>query len=616
MGNSKSFWGTVDSFLTKIRKIFLNIVTVIVFLFITIGIVGSFGAMFENEQTIDKEDKVLWFKPTGVVVDTSTAEAASFESILNDSSVEQHQLEDLLKVLYAAADDKDLAAVYINVSELGMYYSSAFKLAEAVKKISESEKDVIAYAMEYDNTSYLISSQADRVFLNSMGGVSAVGFSRKREYYKDLYENLRINYHVFVAGDYKTGPEPFTRTDMSEEDKLAWREFADPLWNSMTDMMENARDLDEGFMQYYGDNLFELLKLKANEQSGEINAYSNALLAKDLNLVDELVTEESLRKWFYENYPNEDGNEYEFPDSIGIYDYLGLIDEEIEESDNKIAIVNIEGTITTGEAAFNIAGSDTIVKNIREATKNKSVKALVIRVNSPGGSVYASELITNALDEFKDSNRPIITSMGDIAASGGVWVTSRSEKIYAENETLTGSIGVYGMIPTIEGIYDWAGISVDGISSTKAGEWDPRLNMPQDVKSSIQAGIDEIYKKFVTKVSENRDMSYEEVHKIAKGRIWSGEQALQIGLVDEIGDINDAISYAAEILELDDYQAITYKKELDPFEIFIAEFLDNLDIDLGINKNLIDILDSKYKFIDLDKDLTTAVYCFVCDEIK
>ena len=616
MSETKTFWGTVDSFLTKIRKIFLNIITVIVFLFITVGILGIFGAMFEDEQTVDKKDKVLWFKPIGVVVDTSTAEVASFESILNDSSVEQHQLEDLLKVLNAAANDEDLSAVYINVSELGMYSSSAFKLAEAVKKISESEKDVIAYAIEYDNTSYLISSQANKVFLNSSGEVNATGFSRKREYYKDLFNNLKINYHVFVAGDFKSGPEPYTRTNMSEEDKLAWREFTDPLWNSMTDMMENARNLDAGFMQYYGDNLFELLKLKADEQSGETNAYSNALLAKDLNLVDELVTEESLRKWFYENYPNENDNEYEFPDSIGIYDYLGLIDEEIEESDNKIAVVNIEGTITTGEAAFNIAGSDTIVKNIREATKNKSVKALVLRVNSPGGSVYASELITNALDEFKDSNRPIITSMGDIAASGGVWVTTRSEKIYAENETLTGSIGVYGMIPTIEGIYDWAGISVDGVSSTKAGEWDPRFNMPQDVKSSIQAGVDETYKKFVTKVSENRDMSYEEVHKIAKGRIWSGEQALQIGLVDEIGDINDAISYAAEILELDDYQAITYKKELDPFEIFIAEFLDNLDIDLGINKNLINILDSKYKFIDLDKDLTTAVYCFVCDEIK
>jgi protease-4 len=616
MSKTKTFWGTVDSFLTKIRKIFLNIITVIVFLFITIGIVGSFGSLFEEEQTVDKEGKVLWFEPTGVVVDTSTAEAASFESILNDSSVEQHQLEDLLKVLNAAANDEDLSAVYINVSELGMYYSSAFKLAEAVRKITESEKDVIAYAMEYNNASYLISSQADRVFLNSMGGVSAVGFSRKREYYKDLYENLRINYHVFVAGDFKTGPEPFTRTDMSEEDKLAWRDFADPLWNSMTDMMENARNLDVGFMQYYGDNLFELLKLKANEQNGEANAYSNALLAKDLNLVDELVTEESLQKWFNENYAKENDNEYEFPDSIGIYDYLGLIDEEIEESDNKIAIINIEGVITTGEVAYGVAGSDTIVNNIRKAIKDDSVKALVLRVNSPGGDVYASELITNALDEFKLSGRPIITSMGDIAASGGVWVTTRSEKIYAENETLTGSIGVYGMIPTIEGIYDWAGISVDGISSTKAGEWDPRLNMPEDVKSSIQASVDEVYKKFVSKVSENREMSYEEVHAIAKGRIWSGEQALQIGLVDEIGNINDAIFYAAEILELDDYQKVTYKKELDPFEIFVADILDDLDINLGINKNLINFLDSKYKFIDLNKDITTAVYCFICDEIK
>jgi len=616
MDKTKTFWGTVDSFLTRIRKIFLNIVTVIVFLFITIGIVGSFGAMFEDEQTIDKEDKVLWFKPTGFVVDTSTAEAASFESILNDTSVEQHQLEDLLKVLYAAADDEDLAAVYINVSELGMYYSSAFKLAEAVKKIRDSEKDVIAYALGYDNASYLISSQANKVFLNSMGEVSATGFSRKREYYKDLFNNLKINYHVFVAGDFKSGPEPYTRTNMSEEDKLAWREFADPLWQKMTLMIEEARNLESGFMQNYGDNLWNLLKLKADEQTGQSLAFSNALLAKELNLVDELVTEESLREWFYENYPNADENKYEFPDSIGIYDYLSLIDDDNSESDNKIAIINIEGAIMTGEVAYGVAGSDTIVNNIRKATKDNSVKALVLRVNSPGGDVYASELITNALDEFRFSNRPIITSMGDIAASGGVWVTTRSEKIYAENQTLTGSIGVYGIIPTLDGIYDWAGITVDGISSTKAGEWDSRFDMPDYVKATIQSGVDEVYKKFVTKVSENRDMSYEEVHEIAKGRIWSGEQALQIGLIDEIGNINDAISYAAEILELDDYKTVTYKKELDPIEIFIAEFLDNLDIKLGINKNLINILDSKYKFINPYKDLTTAVYCFVCDEIK
>jgi len=616
MSTKKSFWGTLDSFLTKIRKIFLNAVTIIFFLFITLGILGSFGALFEEEETIDKQGKVLWFKPTGVVVDAITSEGVTIESIINDTSVEQHQLEDLLKVLYAAAEDEDLAAVYINVSELGMYYSSAFKLADAVAKIKKSGKEVIAYALEYNNTAYLISSQANKVFLNSMGGVSAVGFSRKREYYKDLYNNLKINYHVFVAGDFKTGPEPFTRTNMSEEDKLAWQEFADPMWKKMTDMIENARNLETGFMQSYGDNLFNLLKAKADKQTGKANAYSNALLAKDLNLVDELVTEESLRKWFYENYPNLDEDEYEFPDSIGIYDYLGLIDDDDDKSDNKIAIINIEGAIMTGEAGFNIAGSDTIVQNIRKASKDKSVKALVLRVNSPGGDVYASELITNALDEFKISGRPIITSMGDIAASGGVWVTTRSNKIYAENETLTGSIGVYGMIPTIEGIYDWAGIAVDGISSTKAGEWDPRFNMPDEVKSSIQASIDEVYKKFVTKVSENRNMNYEDIHEIAKGRIWSGTQALKIGLVDEIGDINDAISYAAEAAELDDFEKVSYKRELDPFELFLSELLEGLDVNLGINKNLINILDTRYKFINPDKDLTIAAYCFACDEIK
>ena len=322
MSETKTFWGTVDSFLTKIRKIFLNIATVIVFLFITIGILASFGAMFEDEQAIDKKDKVLWFKPIGVVVDTSTAEAATFESILNDSSVEQHQLEDLLKVLNAAANDEDLSAVYINVSELGMYYSSAFKLAEAVKKIRDSEIEVIAYALGYNNASYLISSQANKVFLNSMGEVNATGFSRKREYYKDLYNNLKINYHVFVAGDFKSGPEPYTRTNMSEEDKLAWREFADPLWKKMTFMIEEARDLDNGFIQNYGDNLWNLLQTKAEAQTGESFAFSNALLAKEYNLVDDLVTEESLRQWFYENYPNSNENEYEFPDSIGIYDCL------------------------------------------------------------------------------------------------------------------------------------------------------------------------------------------------------------------------------------------------------------------------------------------------------
>ena len=214
-----------------------------------------------------------------------------------------------------------------------------------------------------------------------------------------------------------------------------------------------------------------------------------------------VVSREELRHWMYKQFPNENNDKNELPDSISIYEYLSLVDEEQNSSENKIAIVNVEGTIVTGEASYNVAGSDTIVKNIRNAIKDTSVKALVLRVNSPGGDVWASELITNALDEFKSSGRPIVTSMGDIAASGGVWVTTLSDEIWAKNETITGSIGVYGIIPTLDGIYEWAGIQVDGVTSTKAGEWDERLPMPEYVTKAIQASIDHTYDKFVSKVA-------------------------------------------------------------------------------------------------------------------
>ena len=257
-----------------------------------------------------------------------------------------------------------------------------------------------------------------------------------------------------------------------------------------------------------------------------------------------------------------------------------------------------------------------MIKNIRNAIKDDSVKALVLRVNSPGGRVWASELITNALDEFKSTGRPIVTSMGDIAASGGVWVTTYSDEIWAKEETLTGSIGVYGIVPTLDGIYDWAGIQVDGISSTKAGEWDERLAMPSYVTESIHASIDHTYDKFVSKVAENRGMAYKEVLSIAGGRIWSGEKALQLGLVDKIGDLKDAIDSAAQFADINDYKIVSYEKEMDPFEMFLNELLNDLNSRIEINNNLQALnqfLDARYEFINPDEKINKAVYCFECE---
>ena len=610
MSKSNSIWKQADSFLAMTRKILVNGVTAIVLIALTFSFLGGIFASFGESGEVTVENKVLWFKPIGVVVDTEVVSSnnVSIEGLLNGgSSAEQYELQDLLDVLNAAATDDGLSAVYVNVSELGMYWASAFKIAEAVKNVKDSGKRVIAYAEGYGNNAYLISSQASEVLVNEYGAVEAFGFSRKREYYVDLYKNIKLNYNVFTAGDFKSGPEPYTRDSMSENDKIAWNAFAEPMWEKMTSMMESGRKLSKGTIQDYGDNAHVLFT--ENPEAAQV--------ALNLGLVDKVVTREEIRNYMFEQFPNEEDDKYAFPDSISIYDYLDTIEADASKSSNKIAIVNIEGAIMTGEAAYGIAGSDTIVKNIQSATKDEDIKAMVLRVNSPGGDVWASELITNALEEFKNTGRPVVTSMGDVAASGGVWVTTNSDEIWAEEDTLTGSIGVYGIIPTMDGLYDWAGISVDGVSSTKAGEWDAREAMPDYVKNMIQSNIDNIYKKFVTKVAENRDMAYVDVLPIAGGRIWSGVKALELGLVDKIGDLEDALSSAANMAEIEDYSVKTYRKELDPIDIFLQEILENIDYQVKVDPNLKILLDttSKYSKIISLEDENIMAYCFECDAI-
>ena len=608
MSEKKSIWGKADSFLSLARKIIVNGATALVLVVLTFSILGGIGSAFGGSDEIETKDKILWFKPVGVVVDSEVLGSGSIDlnTILGGgSTAQQYELQDLLDVLNNAATDDDLAAVYVNVSELGMYWASSFKLAEAVKNLKDSGKRVIAYSESYGNSSYLISSQANDILINEYGVVEAFGFSRKREYYKDFYKNVKLNYNIFTAGDFKSGPEPYTRDSMSENDKLTWNEFASPMWSKMTGMMEEGRDLPAGTIQNYGDNAYAMMAKQPEP----------ALTALELGLVDMVVTREGIRAWMFEQYPNKENDKYAFPDSISIYDYLSTIEEKESSSKNNIAIINIEGAIMTGEAAYGVAGSDTIVENIQSATQDKSVKAMVLRVNSPGGDVWASELITNALNEFKDTGRPIVSSMGDVAASGGVWVTTNSDEIWAEEDTLTGSIGVYGIIPTMDGLYDFAGIKVDGISSTKAAEWDAREAMPEYITKAIQANIDNTYFKFVSKVANNRGMSYEEVLPIAGGRIWAGYKAVELGLVDYIGDLDDAIDSAASKANLEDFTIKTYKKAMEPLDVFISQILENVNIDINVDprlKLLNSTLDKHFKIIDPNKK-NVLVYCFDCE---
>ena len=608
MEKAKSIITFVDNLLGKFRRVFLNIFTVLLLMLITVGIFGSLGSLFESDE-IETEDQILYLEPNGVIVDKAINRNDPFEEFeIFGSSTNQIELENILKVINNAGTDDDLKAIYLDVDGLRAYYTSALKIADALYKARENGKEIIAYTSGLGTTNYLIASQANEVILekDAYGSVAPFGFSRVRQYQKDFFENIKVDMNVYAAGDFKSGPEGFTRNDMSETDRLAWVEFVTPVWEKYKAMMETGRGFDPGTIQYIGDN-YHLL---ATENGGDDNETALAT-----GLVDKLMTKQEIRNYMIEKFGSEE--DYEWPEGITGREYLSTLkDEEISrkqqraQDKNKIAVIHVEGAIVTGGIDFNTAGSGGIVKNINKARDDESVKGIILRVNSPGGDVYASSMITNALEEFQSTGRPVYTSMGDIAASGGVWVTTTSEEIWAEDTTLTGSIGVYSIIPDVSPLENWAGINYDGVSMTKAGDiYDLSRGMNEELNKQFRENTENFYREFVTKVAENREMEYSEVLKFAGGRIWRGDTALELGLVDKLGSLDDAIDSMVTKLELEDYKVFSYNPEVEfefDFNLLIQNKLPSQIQDLlneisGLNRMLLS-----------GEDRYIVAYCFDC----
>ncbi len=608
MEKAKSIITFVDNLLGKFRRVFLNIFTVLLLMLITLGIFGSLGSLFESDE-IETEDQILYLEPNGVIVDKAINRNDPFEEFeIFGSSTNQIELGNILKVINNAGTDDDLKAIYLDVDGLRAYYTSALKIADALYKARENGKEIIAYTSGLGTTNYLIASQANEVILekDAYGSVTPFGFSRVRQYQKDFFENIKVDMNVYAAGDFKSGPEGYTRNDMSETDRLAWVEFVTPVWEKYKAMMEIGRGFDSGTIQYIGDNYHIL----ATENGGDDNETALAV-----GLVDKLMTKQEIRNYMIEKFGSDD--DYEWPEGITGKEYLSTLeDEKISKKQqraqdkNKIAIIHVEGAIVTGGIDFNTAGSGGIVKNINKARDDKNVKGIILRVNSPGGDVYASSMITNALEEFQSTGRPVFTSMGDIAASGGVWVTTTSEEIWAEDTTLTGSIGVYSIVPDVSPLENWAGINYDGVSMTKAGDiYDLSRGMNEELNKQFRENTENFYKEFVTKVAENRKMEYSEVLKFAGGRIWRGDTALELGLVDKLGSLDDAIDSMVTKLELEDYKVFSYNTEVEfefDFNLLIQNKLPSQIQDLlneisGLNRMLLS-----------GEDRYVVAYCFDC----
>ena len=605
----------MENYLNKFRRVFVALVTLGILLFVTFGLLGGIAGLFAGDEEIDTTDQVLYFELSGVIVDqpqTGTPDPLTIILGGGDNPT-SYALRDVLRVLESIAEDENLKAVYLDVDNLSMGPTSALAIADAIKNITDSGVRVISYTDGLATGGYLLASQASELYLNTHSylGIDAAGFSRKREYMKDFYNNIMIDYEIFVAGDFKSGPEPYTRTNMSENDKIAWNAFADPLWNRYKNTMESGRDLEAGVIQSYGDN-FDIL---SNNENGDMPR-----VALNLGLVDGLMTHQEIRNYmiaeFGNGVKNKDLDEDEWPQGISYDEYLSTLDDTYnEDAEDLIAIINVEGVIMTGQEAPGTAGSDSIVEKINKAKHNDDVKAMILRVNSPGGDVYASELITNALADFKSTEREVYVSMGDIAASGGVWVTTNSTEIWAEETTLTGSIGVYSIIPTLGRALDWAGVNIDGVSSTKMGEWDPSQPMPDYIKKYFQSSVDGMYENFVSTVASNRGMEYDDLLKIAGGRIWAGNKAQELGLVDSIGSLEDVIKHVAEVNELEDYKVKYFTRDLEPWEIFL-EISRNANIKLPYSATrelLLQELNAFEQLVKQDGKFKPISYCSECE---
>ena len=627
----------VDNLLRRFRKIIVNSITAFFLLMITIGVFSSIVSLFDSDE-IETKDKILYLEPKGVIVDKAITRDDPFEEFeFFGSSTNQIELDDILKIIDSAGVDDNLKAIYLDVDGLRAYYTSALKIADALHKARENGKEIVAYTSGLGTTGYLLASQANEVVLerDSYGSIRPFGFSRIRQYQKDFYKNIKINVNVYAAGDFKSGPEGYTRNDMSETDKLAWLEFVTPIWEKYKRLMEAGRGFETGKVQYIGDNYHLLV----SENGGNDNETALAI-----GLVDKLMTKQEIRNYLIEKYGNEEEGEedkegeeedkeekgdkeeegeaeekekeYERPEGISGKEYLSTLKgEDIDtkkrkaQLKNKIAVIHVEGAIVTGNIGFNTAGSDGIVKNINKARDDKNVKGIVLRVNSPGGDVYASSMITNALEEFQSTGRPVITSMGDIAASGGVWVTTTSEEIWAEETTLTGSIGVYSIVQDISPLEKWAGFNNDGVSMTKAGDiYDLSRGMNKDLNRGYRENTENIYKNFVTKVANNRGLDFSEVLSFAGGRIWRGDTALELGLVDKLGSLDDAVDSMVSKLELEDYKVVSYNTEVE-FDDYLSSLEDLLPIEI---QSFLKEFNGLNRMFLSKKDRYVVSYCFDC----
>ena len=536
--------------LTRFRNFTLNALFLL-FLFILIV------ALFADATPVVPEDSALLVNPQGVLVDQRSQMDPLAEFFAPDRPGEV-ELGQITTALERAATDERIRLAVLDLDELiGMSAGQAMVIGRSVREFQAAGKEVIVYGSGFGQSQYLLASFADALYMHPMGQLILPGYGGNQIYFKELLDKLNINIHVFQAGKYKEFVEPYSRSNMSDEARAANQALVDELWAAYRAQLIENRQLEAPVLDRFTHSLPEQL-----EAMGDL-----ATVALEHHLIDELLNLDEVRA----RIASEVGyaNDGEFL-RIDFEDYLAA-NPASPGSGEVIAVITAEGPIMMGRQSQGVIAAETVSKLIRRARQDDDVAALVLRVNSPGGSAFASEIIRQELELLQLTGKPVVASMGNVAASGGYWISATADRIYARPTTITGSIGVFGIVPTFERALNKVGVYTDGIGTTPLSRaFDPFSGLSEDMTRILQLNVEENYEQFVNLVARGRDMTPEAVDGVAQGRVWTGAMAQTLGLVDELGSLEDAIVNAAELAELSEYRIKRIRPDLSPRELLMS----------------------------------------------
>ncbi|MGB2264798.1 MAG: signal peptide peptidase SppA, partial [Glaciecola sp.] len=523
-------------------------------------------------------------------------------------------VRNVVKALDNAKQDKRIAALVLDLSYFGGGGLDKLRtVAAAIDDFKTSEKPVIAMGDYFSQSQYYLAAHADKIYLNPEGGMLFEGYSRNRMYYKEAIEKLKVKTHVFKVGTFKSAIEPYIRNDMSDAAREANEAWLSVYWDQYKHDVAAARNID---VDNFDDTVANFMP-KFEAANGDLAQY-----ALQNGWVDELKTREQMRQDMIDLVGESDsGNGYK---GVTYSEYLQKINLPFPKTvkGDAIAVVVAKGTILDGTQSPGTIGGDSTARLLRKARLDDNVKAVVMHVDSPGGSAFASEIIRQEVEELRHAGKPVVALMGTYAASGGYWISASADKIIASPSTITGSIGIFGMLMTYEESLAYLGVYSDGVQTTEFGFNSLAKTLPDSLGNLIQRNIERGYEKFITLVAENRNMTLEQVDSIAQGRVWIGTTALELGLVDELGTLNEALSSAAELAELTDYEVTYIERTLSPKEQFIQELLRNASVWLvntqvdQSNSPLVGLIRSVVKDINgitrLNDPKATYALCLEC----